>query len=68
MESTPPKFNSEFSPENRPKPNRKPDRLSTTIFQGRAVKLRGGNQWIILVLVLVIGGRDYITPNIEGNV
>ena len=24
-------------------PNRKPDRLPTTIFQGRAVKLRGGN-------------------------
>ena len=41
---TPPKFNSEFSPEKFPKPNRSigKDRLPTTIFQGLCgyVKLR----------------------------
>ena len=40
--NTPLKFNSEFTPEKLPGPNGKPDRLPTTIFQGRAVKLRWG--------------------------
>ena len=31
-----------IAPEKLPKPNRKPDRLPTINFQGRAVKLRGG--------------------------
>ena len=35
-----PKFNSEFTPENRPGPKRKLCRLPTIIFQGRAVRLR----------------------------
>ena len=29
-------------------PNRKPDRLQTTIFQGQHVKLRGGNIFVCL--------------------
>ena len=39
MTNTPQKIN--IAPENRPKPKRKPDRLPTIIFQGRAVNLRG---------------------------
>ena len=35
------KFNSEFTTEKLPGPNRKGESLPTTIFQGRAVKLRG---------------------------
>ncbi len=45
---TTPKFNSEFSPEKWPKPNRKGGSFFTsTIFQGRAVKLQGCNQLVV---------------------
>ena len=39
---TPRKFNSEFSPEKLPKANMKGSSSIPIIFQGRAVKLRGG--------------------------
>ena len=37
----PPRSLTKIAPEKLPKPNRKGKRLPTTIFQGRAVKLRG---------------------------
>ena len=50
---TPPKFNSEFTPEKLQNPNRKPDRLPTKLFSGATyVKLRGSG------LALVAFVRD----------
>ena len=54
-----PKFNSEFSPEKLPKPNRKGDRLPTNIFQGRTVKLRG-----CMGISLVLNGKLTTYPKV----
>ena len=63
---TPPKFNRNSPWKVTLWPNREPDRLPTTIFQGRAVKLLGGYGifiqlcWVVLCqkrVVVMIAGR-----------
>ena len=61
---SPPKFDSEFTPEKLPAPNRKPDRLPSTIFQGRVVKLRGGNGFLCAKNLAKIIGLSCLVPNI----
>ena len=62
-----PKFDSEFAPEKLPPPNRKPDRsdrLPSSIFQGRVVKLRGGNGFLCAKNLAKIFGLSCLVPNI----